>query len=131
MTINLQTGGAIAPQILPGARVADTQVVQKQIESSPEFILPAPGTRSNDAAASPEQRRLERITQAAQRIAGSDPFPISDQRFTIYKDASGQYVTRYTSLRDGRVTYIPEQRLLKAFEQSQSVLREAVVELNA
>lgn len=71
MTINLQTGGAIAPQILPGARVADTQVVQKQIESSPEFILPAPGTRSNDAAASPEQRRLERITQAAQSIAGS------------------------------------------------------------
>jgi hypothetical protein len=131
MSINLQTGGYIAPQSLPGARGADIQVVQKQIESSPEFTLPAPGSNSGDVALTPEQRRYNQVTQAAQRLAGGDPYPISDRSFTIYKDASGQYVTRYTSLRDGRVTYIPEQKLLQAFERSQSSLREAVVALNA
>ena len=131
MTITLQTGGAIATQVLPGARSADIQVVQKQIESSPEFILPAPGANTGDATATAEQRRFDRVNQAAAALAGFDPYPISDKIFTIYKDASSQYVTRYTSLRDGRVTYIPEQRLLVAFEQKQAQLREAVLTLNA
>ncbi len=129
MSITLQTGGASAPQLLPGARGADIQVGQKQIETSPESTPPAPGLLPIDASASPEQRRYERVAQAASRLAGGDPFPISDQRFTIYKDSSGQYITRYTSLRDGRVTYIPEQRLLQAFDLSQSALKAAVVEL--
>ena len=131
MTITLQTGGAIATQVLPGARSADIQVVQKQIESSPEFILPAPGATTGDSTATAEQRRFDRVNQAAAALAGFDPYPISDKIFTIYKDSSGQYVTRYTSLRDGRVTYIPEQRLLVAFEQNQAQLREAVLTLNA
>lgn len=131
MTINLQTGSNIASQVLPGARSADIQVVQKQIESSPEFILPTPGTTAEDTISTADQRRFDRVNQAAAALAGFDPYPISDKIFTIYKDASGQYVTRYTSLRDGRVTYIPEQRLLVAFEQNQAQLREAVLTLNA
>lgn len=130
MTINLQTGGYVAPQVLPGARSTDIQVVQKQIESSPEFTLPAPGNSSDDAALTPDQRRYAQVAQASQRLAGGDPYPVSDKSFTIYKDTSGQYITRYTSLRDGRVTYIPEQRLLQAFERSQSSLK-ALVELQA
>lgn len=129
MTINLQTGGYTAPQVLPGARSTDIQVVQKQVETSPEFTLPAPGNSSGDAVLTAEERRYAQVAQAAQRLAG-DPYPVSDRSFTIYKDTSGQYITRYTSLRDGRVTYIPEQRLLQAFERSQSSLK-SLVELQA
>jgi len=125
MTINLQTGVYSAPQILPGARSTDIQVAQKQVETSPEFTLPSPGNTSGDIAISPEERRYAQVAQAAQRLAG-DPYPVSDRSFTIYKDTSGQYITRYTSLRDGRVTYIPEQRLLQAFERSQSSLKSLV-----
>lgn len=131
MTINLQAGGTFATQVLPGARSADIQVAQKQIESSPEFILPAPGSSSLDSPTTAEQRRFDRVIQAAAALAGVDPYPVSDKIFTIYKDGSGQYITRYTSLRDGRVTYIPEQRLLVAFEQNQAKLREAALTLNA
>lgn len=128
MTINLQAGG-FSPQILPGARSTDIQVAQKQIESSPEF-LPAPGANNGEAVFTPEQARYGQVKQAAQQIAG-ELFPVSDRSFTIYKDTSGQYITRYVSLLDGKVTYIPEQRLLQAFERSQSSGAQTVVRLQA
>lgn len=58
-----------------------------------------------------DARREQAIRQAA------NTFVLSDQRFTIYKDLSGQFVTRFTSLRDGRVTYIPEPDVLSWLNQ--------------
>ncbi len=52
------------------------------------------------------------MQQASQDAANI--YVVSDQRFTIFKDATGQYITRFTSLRDGKVTYIPEPQLLKS-----------------
>ena len=59
-----------------------------------------------------QARREQAVRQAA------NTFVISDQRFTIYKDLSGQFVTRFTSLRDGKVTYIPEPDVLSWLNQS-------------
>lgn len=59
-----------------------------------------------------EAKRLERLRQAA------NTFAISDQRFTIYKDTTGQFITRFTSLRDGKVTYIPEPDMVSWLNQS-------------
>jgi hypothetical protein len=58
-----------------------------------------------------EAARRAAVESAARQIANE--YVISDMRFTIFKDASGQYITRFTSLRDGRVTYIPEPDLLR------------------
>jgi len=58
-----------------------------------------------------EQQRVQAVHRAAQAV--SDIFVVSDRTFTIFKDVSGQYVTRFTSLRDGKVTYIPEPNLFK------------------
>lgn len=58
-----------------------------------------------------EQRRYDTVKRLAEDIA--NVFVIGDQRFTIFKDSTGQYITRFTSLRDGRVTYIPEPQLFK------------------
>lgn len=58
-----------------------------------------------------EQKRFEAVRRRSQDIA--NVFIVSDRRFTIFKDTTGQYITRFTSLRDGRVTYIPEPQLFK------------------
>lgn len=58
-----------------------------------------------------DNQRFQAVQRIAQNIA--DIFVVSDRSFTIFKDNSGQYVTRFTSLRDGKVTYIPEPNLFK------------------
>ncbi|MFZ4541702.1 MAG: hypothetical protein ACOYNL_07830 [Rickettsiales bacterium] len=129
MTINLQTGAYIPPQTLPGARSTDIQVAQKQPEDYPEISVSTPGTTSGDTVQSADQQRYKEVVIAARRFTG-DPYPVSDKSFTIFKDSSGQYITRFTSLRDGRVTYIPELKLLQQLESHQRALK-TVVHLQA
>src|SRR5687768_4886730 len=97
--------------------------LRPQIVTAPAPALPVP-TRGSavelpkpDAAAAQvnidvqaaEQQRYEAIQRMAQDFA--NVFIVSDRRFTIFKDVTGQYITRFTSLRDGHVTYIPEPEL--------------------
>lgn len=53
-----------------------------------------------------EKGRLDNVIKAARQL--SNYFVVSDTTFTIFKDSSGQFVTRFTNLKDGSVTYIPE-----------------------
>lgn len=66
-----------------------------------------------------EQQRFETVKRVSQQV--SDIFVVSDRTFTIFKDVSGQYVTRFTSLRDGKVTYIPEPNLFRIGGESDKV----------
>ncbi len=63
-----------------------------------------------------EEKRMGAIKEAIQR--SKDLFAISDTSFTIFKDAKGQFITRFTSLRDGSVTYFPEPQLVKRLEEA-------------
>ena len=131
MTINLQTGGYIPPQPLPGARSADVQLGPKQQQQpapSAEPSVPVLGQRLPTTETTPEDKRYEQVVFAAKNLF-KDVYAVSDRNFTIFKDASGQYITRYTSLRDGRVTYIPEPKLMQLFEGRQA--RQAVLEIRA
>ena len=74
------------------------------VESKPEKIPTTPEVTHS------ESDRLKIVIEAATKVA--DSFILGDQRFTIYKDATGQYITRFTSLRDGKITYTPEPELL-------------------
>lgn len=130
MTINLQLGGYSVPQPLPVARGADTQVLQKQQGQSAELRASAQDSVPIGAPQSVEDKRYEQVVMAAKNFF-KDVYAVSDTEFTIFKDSSGQYITRYTSLRDGRVTYIPEQKLLQFFENSQRPSRAAVLEIQA
>lgn len=58
-----------------------------------------------------EDQRYQEVLRASQDVAND--FVVSDRRFTIFKDANGQYVTRYTDLRSGQITYVPEPELLR------------------
>jgi hypothetical protein len=130
MTINLQTGGYVPPQPLPGARSADVQLGQKQQQPLPaEAPVSDIGQPPSPEKVSPEEKRLEQVVFAAKSLF-RDVYAVSDKNFTIFKDASGQYITRYTSLRDGRVTYIPEPKLMQLFGSHQAA-HQSVLEIKA
>lgn len=60
---------------------------------------------------SDEERYVE--VKAASQAVLTNPYPVSDKRFTIFKDLAGDYVTRFTSLVDGSVQYFPEKTLFE------------------
>lgn len=60
---------------------------------------------------SAEQQRYETVKRASQEAP--NVYPLGDRTFTIFKDSSGQYVTRYVSMRTGQVSYVPEPETLK------------------
>lgn len=122
MEINLQ-GGAVPS--LPVAKKADLPVIRSTSEAG---VPQAPDPKiagDNDL----ESQRYARVAQAADNFF-KDVYAVSDARFTIFKDSSGQYVTRYTSLRDGKVTYIPEPNMLQYME-SRRAQREAILRIDA
>jgi len=123
MEINKQ-GGVPVPQTLP-ARSADfpvrTQETDTGTASVPQVELPA-----DDMI---EAQRFENVKRAAESMF-KDIFVVSDARFSVYKDGTGQYITRYTSLRDGKVTYIPEPNMLQYMERMQQA-RQALLEIQA
>ena len=61
--------------------------------------------------ASAEQKRFEAVKAASQ--SAPNVYPLGDRTFTIFKDSSGQYVTRYYSMTTGKVSYVPEPETLK------------------
>jgi hypothetical protein len=56
-----------------------------------------------------EAKRQEVLVNAARNA----PQPLGSQIFTMYKDATGQVITRFRDTNSGRVTYIPEPQLLR------------------
>jgi hypothetical protein len=84
-------------------------------QSAPAIPQQEPAYVDNQVQAA-EQKRFEAVQRMSQDIA--NVFIVSDRRFTIFKDTTGQYITRFTSLRDGKVTYIPEPELIKLSRSS-------------
>ncbi|MCE2927328.1 MAG: hypothetical protein LW823_06795 [Rickettsiales bacterium] len=56
-----------------------------------------------------DARRQEVLINAARNA----PQPLGSQVFTMFKDSTGQMVTRFRDTNSGRVTYIPEPQLLR------------------
>lgn len=123
MEINLSNG--IQLPTLPGAKSPDFPVTQQPTQHT-QGEIPKPGSELKPELV--EQRRYEQVQRAAESFF-KDVYAVSDQRFTIYKDSTGQYITRYTSLRDGKVIYIPEPSLLQ-YQQAQSQRAESLIALD-
>jgi len=82
--------------------------------------LEKPLTVEPQALPSIEPSHLDRareavITKAANTVANY--FAVSDTRFTIFRDLAGQYITRFTNLKDGSVSYYPEPKLVKTYRE--------------
>ena len=106
----------IKPVSVPQGSPVSAPVAQKPEAS---FVpIEAGGAETFDPQVA-EQQRLQTVQRLSQQVA--DIFVVSDRTFTIFKDVSGQYVTRFTSLRDGKVTYIPEPNLFRLGGESETV----------
>ncbi len=100
-----------APVIVPPKQPAPVQ-------SSSATAVPTPDIHAQYEAA---------IRQTV--LSFKNFYAISDKEFSIFKDASGQYITRYVSLRDGTVTYTPAPvfiRNMQAAGESISSLQPAI-----
>jgi hypothetical protein len=126
MEINLQ-GGIKLPQALPSARSADFPVTKK-VEKTDTGTARVPEVKVPKDDGETETKRFEQLQRAAQSFF-KDVYAVSDTTFSIFKDTTGQYITRFTSLRDGKVTYIPEPQMLQYLERKQQA-RRALVEIS-
>lgn len=105
-------GPQIKLQSLPTSSVPSAPAGGSTAGAAP--IVPLPGQQLAQVdfnAQTAEQTRAEAVLKAAEQLA--NVFVIGDSTFSLFKDSTGQYITRFTSLRDGRVTYIPEPTLFK------------------
>lgn len=82
-----------------------------------EVALPNPnaGKSQQVTAASIDNARAELVVMAARTV--SNYFVVSDVKFTIFKDNQGTFVTKFTNLQDGSVSYYPEQELFRLYSQ--------------
>lgn len=90
------------------AKVEAPVVRKSEAEPAPVQI---PQVEQIDIRAA-EEKRMQAMRDAAKRAVAS-AFAVSDKSFTIYKDMTGRYITRFTNLQDGTVTYIPEPDLVR------------------
>lgn len=70
-----------------------------------------------DPGKSNGENRFEVIKRVATQTFA---YPLGNSSFTIYKDKSGQFITRTTDKSTGQVSYYPEPELLKNFSGSTS-----------
>lgn len=114
MTVNFP-GGLNNPTALGGRKVEVPAVKTHSDNGQQEPLKTTAGVDTIDLNMA-EQRRAEAVEQAAKDFLRTF-YAVSDTTFALYKDTTGQYITRFTSLRDGRVTYIPEPDLLAHMER--------------
>ena len=113
MDISLQ--GGYAPPLV-GVRNADSPHI-KTTPTSDFSSVHQPVNHNYQAVIDrAEAQRFDGVRKAS-AAAARDLYPLGDKSFTIYKDKSGQYITRYVSLRDGTVTYYPEPQLVQQTHQ--------------
>lgn len=73
---------------------------------APKVPTPAPAVEVQQPQPQVDNSAIE-ATAVKELISFAQTYAVSDQKFALYKDASGQMITRYVSLRDGSVTYMP------------------------
>ena len=86
------------------------QVVQKP-NASANIPVKAPEPKVQKPEVKIDNPAYEAVQRAAEALKNT--FAVSDVRFTIFKDIAGDYVTRFTSLRDGSVKYYPQKTLFE------------------
>jgi hypothetical protein len=125
MTIQIP-GGVGSSSGFPAPKKIDLPLAKASAEpvQAPKTEQPAVQEPAADLT---EQRRAEAVVRAAESVF-KNYFAVNDNTFSIFKDGSGQYITRFTSLRDGSVTYIPEPKMLQYMERLENA-RESLIQI--
>ena len=122
---------AVLNPVSGAAAQAYTQLTKATVAGSVPVSLQAQSTTSVlNASVNNASQNVAIVQQAA--AASTFNYPLGDKEFTIFKDATGQLITRYVSLRDGSVTYAPAPILVKELQLTSGSLNSpALVALNA
>jgi hypothetical protein len=107
------------------AKAAEASLPKSQVTQE---VVKVPPVEKKEQTRGAEDKRLAAVQQGAVQIANL--FAVGDTKFTIFKDGSGQYITRFTSLRDGSARYFPEPDVVR-FTESKAAVREAFYEASA
>jgi len=107
----MDIGNVITPMQggLGGGRMAD-----KAMKLPVKVAVPEAAPAPVKVPQKPNQDMYEKVRMASE--AAKTLFVVSDVRFTIFKDVAGDYVTRFTSLRDGSVKYFPQKSLFEMMQ---------------
>ena len=102
------------------------QIIVKAPQVSQAPVLPTvshqdlqPILGGGDIGFDPQGAEFARI-EALKSAARNAPQPLGSQSFTLFKDVTGQVITRFRDADSGRVVYIPEPNLLKLANLSDS-----------
>lgn len=106
------SGATVPESVLPGMGKTGEPLF-KTTERNVTPPRPATEQVAYDAKGT-DKARYENMKTASQLF--KEVYAVSDTKFSIYKDFSGQFVTRFTNLRDGSVTYIPEPDMMQYLE---------------
>lgn len=101
----------IANNLSAKPAVEQNVIKRSEVVQEPVKVAAVEEGLNLDMAAA-DEKRLAAIKDSL-RQAFKNVYAVSDQTVTIYKDMSGQYITRYKNLRDGTMTYIPEPEILR------------------
>ena len=126
MEINLSNPTQLQTNSNVAAGVRDAAVKEKSDFQDSEIAVAK--NEKVDVQVSDEER-YARLKRNAKNFF-NDVYAVSDSTFTIFKDSTGQFITRMTSLRDGSVKYVPEFDVLQYIE-SRTAAREALLEIEA
>ncbi len=117
MEINIPVSGVPQFNATPAIKTATTDSTPVQVsEPAPQEQVQFPAVAgATDPTASTQESPQELQSQATLQAALSfkNVYAVSDKEFSIFKDATGTYITRYVSLRDGTVTYEPQPQYVK------------------
>lgn len=107
----------------------------KPVVSQPVAARPAPAVPVHSATPTPSiplgggadqqvefsvQGTDEKFFEALKSAAADVPQPLGSQFFTMYKNGSGQIITRFRDLNTGKVTYIPAENVFDMASKKQA-----------
>lgn len=121
MDIKSLQGGVSLPPTLPTGKGGGEPAIRQPKAAAPPTPIPGSGAENNNAY-------FEKVKQASKAM--QNYYPLSDTTFSIYKDQTGQYITRFVNDRTGEVTYIPEPDVL-AFLEKKRAMRQANLDVMA
>lgn len=121
------SGKAVPDAVLPGSGATSAAPTTKTEAALPTQKAQSKDQVTYDSKAS-EEARFENMKRAS-TLMFKDVYAVRDNKFAIYKDSTGQFVTRFTNLRDGSVSYIPEPDMMQYLE-SRGQQRRALVKMD-
>jgi hypothetical protein len=85
------------------------------LAATPQFSVPQRVQIQTPDGRATQELQQRRMVAMKDSISASLPkffYPVSDVRFTIYKDSSGQFITSFTNIITGQKTEISEPDLM-------------------